>query len=168
MLLNKFKKIGAMRRDIFSIAERSRIMSLIRVKNTAPERLVKSALRVLGQRYRSHTKAMPGCPDIVLPEIKTVIFVNGCFWHQHGHCKRPGIPIKNPGSFWRKKFEKNAARLKHQSRLLRSKGWAVFTIWECKLGKNNGKTEAAIVEVNKILNRVKLRNEKKKKQRKAN
>ena len=145
--------------DIWTKKKRSQVMSRIRGKNTRPEKLVKSALRILGYTYRGHVKNMPGCPDIVLPKLKAVIFVNGCFWHQHSRCKRSGIPVSRATAFWKKKFEANAIRLRRQRRALRRQGWSVFTIWECRINGRVSKTKNIINVVKAIVHRIRNRNE---------
>ena len=73
--------------DVFSKEERSNIMRHVKNKDTQPELLVRKALFSQGFRYKLHDKKLPGTPDIVLPKYRTVIFVNGCFWHGHKNCK---------------------------------------------------------------------------------
>lgn len=89
--------------DIFSFQKRSDIMSKIGGKNTKPEILVRKFLFSKGFRYRINVKTLPGKPDIVLPKYKTVIFINGCFWHGH-NCKKGKLPSSNI-DFWRKKYQ---------------------------------------------------------------
>lgn len=113
---------------------RSKNMSHIRSKNTKPEEIVRKHLFSLGFRYRKNDKRLPGAPDIVLPKYKTVIFVNGCFWHKHD-CKRFAWPSSNE-DYWRPKILGNAARDQHNYELLRSMGWKVLVVWECELKKN--------------------------------
>lgn len=74
--------------DVFSKKKRSAIMALVRSKHTAPEKALKKLLRASGVRYRSHYAGLPGTPDVVLPELKIAIFINGCFWHGHRGCER--------------------------------------------------------------------------------
>ena len=112
---------------------RSKNMSHIRSKNTKPEEIVRKHLFSLGFRYRKNDKRLPGAPDIVLPKYKTVIFVNGCFWHKHD-CKRFVWPLSNE-DYWRPKILGNVARDQHNYELLRDMGWKVLTIWECQLAK---------------------------------
>ena len=105
--------------DIFSQTKRSDIMSKISSKDTKPEILVRKFLFSKGFRYRINVKTLPGKPDIVLPKYKTIIFVNGCFWHGHeidGH-----IPHSNI-DFWKKKIERNKQRDERNKETL--KGWA--------------------------------------------
>lgn len=107
-------------------------MSRIRSSNTAPEELVRKYLFFQGFRYRKNDSRFPGKPDIVLPKYKTVIFVNGCFWHKHEGCKYFVWPQSNK-SFWKDKIEKNVVRDKRNYELLYQMGWRVIIIWECEL-----------------------------------
>ena len=85
-------------------------MSGIRARDTKPELLVRRFLHANGLRYRLHVKSLPGTPDLVLPRWKTVIFVHGCFWHQHPGCHLAYIP-RTRRAFWLEKFERNVARV---------------------------------------------------------
>ena len=106
-------------------------MSRITGKNTNPERYVRSILHKNGFRFSLHKKDLPGKPDIVLKRYKTVINVNGCFWHHH-NCGRYKIP-KNNRKFWLKKFKDNKKRDRINSLKLKKTGWKVHKIWECQL-----------------------------------
>lgn len=110
---------------------RSMNMSHIRSKNTKPEELVRKYLFAKGFRYRKNVKKLPGCPDIVLPKYKTVIFVNGCFWHKHD-CPRFVWPSSNQ-QYWIPKIQKNVERDKANFQQLKNLGWRVFVVWECQL-----------------------------------
>ncbi|MFH1389609.1 MAG: very short patch repair endonuclease, partial [Candidatus Margulisiibacteriota bacterium] len=86
---------------------------------------------------KSHVRALPGVPDIVYAKEKVAIFVNGCFWHR---CPKCGLKLpKSHKPFWRLKFSKNEARDKKNIKLLRKKGWAAITVWECEIKKDNPK-----------------------------
>jgi len=106
-------------------------MSRITGKNTNPERYVRSLLHKNGFRFSLHKKDLPGKPDIVLKKYKTVINVNGCFWHHH-NCGSYKIP-KNNRKFWLNKFKKNKKRDRINSLKLNRLGWKVYKIWECQL-----------------------------------
>lgn len=121
--------------DNHSKEARSRNMAHIRSKDTKPEVVVRKYLFSKGFRYRKNVKNLPGCPDIVLPKYKTVIFVNGCFWHKHD-CSRFVWPSSNH-EYWHAKIERNVERDKKNYRLLESNGWSVILIWECQLKKKN-------------------------------
>ena len=118
--------------DIKSKEERSYNMSRIRGKDTKPETLVRKYLFSRGFRYRKNDRRLPGTPDIVLSKYKTVIFVNGCFWHGHQGCKYFVWP-KNNADFWKTKIETNIQRDKAKQSKLREMGWKVIVIWECQL-----------------------------------
>lgn len=107
-------------------------MSRIRGRDTAPERVVRSALHRLGYRFRLHRRDLPGRPDIVLPRLSTVVFVHGCFWHRHARCRFAYTPKSNI-AFWLEKFASNVDRDRRTTRQLRSEGWKVVTIWECQV-----------------------------------
>lgn len=107
-------------------------MSRIRSKDTKPEELVRKYLFSKGFRYRKNDVRLPGKPDIVLPKYKTVIFVNGCFWHGHQGCRYFVWP-KNNAEFWKKKIGDNIQRDDKICSLLKELGWNVIVIWECEL-----------------------------------
>src|SRR5664279_274178 len=118
--------------DVHTKATRSYNMSRIKGKNTKPEMLVRKFLHSHGFRYRLHDKKLPGKPDIVLPKYKTVIFVNGCFWHGHGSCKYFVIP-KTKTEWWLSKINSNKERDNLYVLLLKDAGWRSITLWECSL-----------------------------------
>ena len=112
---------------------------MIRSKNTKPEELVRKYLFSQGFRYRKNVRKLPGCPDIVLPKYKTVIFVNGCFWHGHKGCKYFVWPKSN-AEYWYKKIENNVNRDIKNIKLLQEQGWIVLTVWECELKKERAES----------------------------
>lgn len=114
---------------------RSMNMSRIRSTNSKPEEIVRKYLFAKGFRYRKNVKKLPGCPDIVLPKYKTVIFVNGCFWHKHD-CPRFVWPSSNR-EYWIPKIQKNVERDNLNSIELQNMGWRIITVWECELKKKN-------------------------------
>lgn len=120
--------------DVMTPQQRHECMSHIRSKDTKPEQLVRQALWHSGFRYRLHVKGLPGKPDIVLPKYRTVIFINGCFWHGHEGCRYYVIPKTNT-SFWLDKISSNKARDARDESALKEAGWRVVTIWECELKK---------------------------------
>ena len=113
-------------------AQRSYIMSRVKHEGTKPEMLVRKHLFSQGFRYRVNDRRYPGAPDIVLPKWKTVIFVQGCFWHQHSGCKKANPPKSNL-EYWEPKFKKNVSRDKENQRILREMGWQIILVWECEL-----------------------------------
>jgi len=110
-------------------------MSQIRSTNTKPEELVRKYLFSRGFRYRKNDKRYPGKPDIVLPKYKTVIFVNGCFWHKHEGCRYFVWPKSNI-EFWEEKITRNVNRDNDNYRMLKEMGWNVLIVWECELKKD--------------------------------
>lgn len=112
--------------------QRRRNMSAVKGKDTKPEVLVRKWLHAAGYRFRLHVKDLPGKPDIVLPKYKTVIFVNGCFWHQHSGCSHAKLPETNK-QFWDDKLRKNIHRDERNYKKLRDLGWDVQIIWECEV-----------------------------------
>ena len=110
---------------------RSYNMSRIRSKDTKPEILVMKFLFANGFRYRKNAKELPGCPDIVLSKYRTVIFVQGCFWHMH-NCGRFHWPTTNQ-EYWERKIYRNVERDKINKEQLQALGWKVLTVWECEL-----------------------------------
>jgi DNA mismatch endonuclease (patch repair protein) len=107
-------------------------MSGIRGKNTTPELIVRRFLHAAGLRYGLHRRDLPGCPDIVLTRLRTVVFVHGCFWHQHPRCRYATRPATNR-TFWSRKLLGNVERDARQRRALRRAGWRVFVVWECQV-----------------------------------
>jgi len=135
--------------DPLNPTQRSYCMSQVRSRNTKPEMFIRSKLHKMGYRFRIHVKSLPGKPDIVLKKYKTVVFVNGCFWHGHS-CKKGKLPSTNV-DFWKDKIEKNIHRDATNERNLKKIGWNVVIIWECNL--ENGlsmlvqKLDAAIEKI---------------------
>lgn len=120
--------------DHISPEHRSWNMSRIKGKDTKIEVQVRSWLFSRGFRFRKNDKRCPGKPDVVLPKYKTVIFINGCFWHRHEGCKYATTP-KTRTDFWLEKFERNVANDKRHVQQLEELGWKVITLWECELRK---------------------------------
>ena len=118
--------------DSISTERRSWNMSRVKSRNTKPEILVRSILHRKGYRFRIHAKTLPGRPDIVLPKYKSVIFVNGCFWHRHKNCADATLP-KTRTEFWQNKFDQTIKRDNKNRKELTSLGWNILTIWECQL-----------------------------------
>ncbi len=129
--------------------QRSRCMAAIKGKNTKPEVMVRKFLFSKGLRYRLNNRKLPGSPDVVLKKYKTVIFVDGCFWHGHEGCKYFRLPKSNT-SFWEAKITRNIERDRETTQALKDLGWKVIRIWECEL-RNKGNREAAL---NKLFNDI--------------
>ena len=111
---------------------RSSNMKRIRSGDTGPERAVRSLLHRLGFRFRLHPKNLPGRPDIILPKYSKVIFVHGCFWHQHKKCKFAYRPATHK-KYWIPKLARNVERDRENVYALRRLGWKSIVIWECEL-----------------------------------
>ena len=135
--------------DIFSQTKISDIMSKISSKDTKPVILFRNFLFSKGFRYRINVKTVPGKPDIVLPKYKTIIFVNGCFWHGH-NCKKGKLPSSNT-DFWKEKISNNKSRDAKNSDLLVKLGWKVIIIWQCEISKIDNRTKI----LNKLLEDIK-------------
>jgi len=110
---------------------RSRMMASVRSKDTGPEMRVRRFLHGLGFRYSVHAKRLPGKPDLVLRRHGSVVFVHGCFWHQHLGCRRATMP-KTRRAFWVDKFRENALRDARNVEVLENEGWRVYIVWECQ------------------------------------
>lgn len=116
--------------DVHSPQQRSFNMSRIRGRDTKPEMIVRSLVHQMGFRFRLHRRDLPGCPDLVLPRHRKVIFVHGCFWHLH-RCRYGRVTPRTNAEFWQQKRAGNAARDQRNIRRLRRDGWKVLVIWEC-------------------------------------
>ena len=115
-------------------------MAAIKGKDTKPEMIVRKYLFSRGLRFRVQVRKLPGNPAIVLPKYKTVIFVNGCFWHGHEGCKYFRLPKSNI-EFWEQKIERNIARDTRNEAELKLLGWRVIRVWECDIKKVAGREE---------------------------
>ena len=118
--------------DVHSKETRSFNMSQIKGKNTKPEMLVRKFLFANGFRYRIHDKKLPGKPDIVLPKLKTVVFVHGCYWHGHENCKYFVLP-KTRTDWWLQKINRTKEVDRINFSCLADEGWKIITIFECEL-----------------------------------
>jgi len=131
--------------DVFSKEKRSEIMSRIKSKDTKPELILRSSLHRLGLRFRLHSADLPGKPDLTFKKYRVVVFVNGCFWHGHGRCRKSALPESNR-KFWKTKIEKNKTRDQKVYRKLKRMGWRVILVWECQLMKNVDKAARKLAE----------------------
>ncbi|WP_241613728.1 DNA mismatch endonuclease Vsr [Chryseobacterium sp. SSA4.19] len=136
--------------DKHSKEVRSYNMSQVKSKDTKPELLVRKFLFSKGFRYRLHNKKLPGTPDIVLSKYKTVILINGCFWHGHEGCKYYTIP-KTRTNWWIDKINRNIDRDVENKTKLQDLGWKIIEIWECEL-----KVKARESTLEAILQKIKL------------
>jgi DNA mismatch endonuclease, patch repair protein len=112
-------------------SHRSWTMAQIRSKNTTQEIAVRKAAHALGLRFRLHGLSLPGKPDLVFRRWRTVLFVNGCFWHSHRNCERARTPQTNV-EYWKKKLLRNVRRDQENVELLKKSGWRCAVIWECQ------------------------------------
>jgi DNA mismatch endonuclease (patch repair protein) len=111
---------------------RSENMRRIRSKNTVPEMAVRRLVHSMGYRYRLHRGDIPGKPDLAFPRRRKVIFIHGCFWHQHPGC-REGRPPKSNAAYWLPKLSRNQERDKTALEKLAASGWQALVVWECEI-----------------------------------
>src|ERR1019366_2504407 len=123
---------------------RSAVMSRIRSRNTKPELIVRKALHAAGLRYRLHRKDLLGHPDIVFPSRRVAVFVDGCFWHQHG-CRLSHIPASRQ-EYWVPKLARNRQRDEMNRQSLSQSGWRVLSVWECE-ARDSVRLETLVAEV---------------------
>lgn len=107
-------------------------MRQVHSKGTKTELIVRRIIHSMGYRYRLHSSKLPGCPDLVFSSRKKVIFVHGCFWHQHD-CKRGNRIPSSRRDYWLPKLERNKQRDSENQQKLKDCGWDVLVIWECEL-----------------------------------
>lgn len=120
--------------DVLTVECRSALMARIQGKNTKPELAVRRIAHGLGYRYRLHRRDLPGTPDLTFSQLKKIIFVHGCFWHQHGGCRYAYKPKSNT-VFWEQKFSTNRKRDTDVLRKLHGLGWKTLVVWECETEK---------------------------------
>lgn len=137
--------------DKMTKEQRSRCMASIHSKGTKPELAVRRYLFARGFRYRLNHPRLPGHPDIVMRKYRTVIFVNGCFWHGHEGCKYFVLP-KSRTDFWKAKIERNRERDREEQRKLARMGWHCITVWECQLKPKT--REQTLLSLEHTLNRI--------------
>jgi DNA mismatch endonuclease, patch repair protein len=117
--------------DNLTPERRSANMSRIRSADTLPEMVVRRLVHSMGYRFRLHVPALPGKPDIVLPRLKKIVEVRGCFWHQHPGCIDSHVP-KSRLDYWKPKLARNQQRDQQNRRRLHDLGWRMLVIWECE------------------------------------
>jgi DNA mismatch endonuclease, patch repair protein len=132
--------------DKLSAERRSENMRQIRSKNTNPEVLLRRLIHAQGYRFRLHRKDLPGKPDLVFSSRRKVIFVHGCFWHQHPGCREGRLPSSRL-EYWGPKLQRNRQRDLANRLELKRKGWTCLTIWECELSD----TDAVMKRVRRFL-----------------
>ncbi len=122
--------------DFMTPKQRSQAMSKVRGVNTKPEKLIRSHLHRQGFRFRINNPNLPGKPDIVLKKFNAVIFVHGCFWHNHKGCKKSKLP-KTRKEFWKKKITDTVMRDQRNIANLMKLGWRIAIVWECGTKKKD-------------------------------
>jgi DNA mismatch endonuclease (patch repair protein) len=132
--------------DSLTKSQRQICMSHNKSKGTSPELFIRKIISSLGYRCSLHRKNLPGCPDIIFPKRKKVIFINGCFWHRHSCKKGRSMPATRK-KFWQQKFDETIKRDKKNKRELKKLGWKVLVIWECQIKK----PEKLISKISKFL-----------------
>lgn len=132
--------------DNLTKEQRKLCMTKIKAKNTKPEIAVRKVLSRLGARYRLHNSKLVGKPDIVIAKVKKIIFINGCFWHQHKNCRKQAMPKANK-KYWELKLQRNVEKQEQDIKLLRKQGWEVYKIWECQTNNEDKLTQ----KISKIL-----------------
>lgn len=135
--------------DVMTPEQRSRCMAAIKGKDTKPEMIVRKYLFSRGMRFRVQVRKLPGNPDIVLPKYKTVILVNGCFWHGHEDCKYFRLPKSNV-EFWKEKIGRNIERDRESMQALLDLGWKIIRVWECEL-RNKANREDTLNKIYKSI-----------------
>lgn len=123
-------------------------MSRIKGRDTAPEKRVRSLLHRLGFRFSLRRKDLPGRPDIVLPARNLAVFVHGCFWHRHQHCRNSVLPKTRP-EFWLAKLNGNVERDRRNVAALKHLGWQVLTVWECEIENESKLSDKLIATLTK-------------------
>lgn len=118
--------------DVYGPETRSRVMRSVGSKDTKPEMQVRRLLHAHGFRFRLHREDLPGKPDIVFPGRRKIIFVHGCFWHQHPSCPHAARPSSN-SDYWRRKLDRNVQRDAETQVKLAGMGWTTFVVWECQV-----------------------------------
>ena len=111
---------------------RRRTMQAVKSKNTTPELIVRRLLHANGYRYRLHSGALPGRPDLVFPSKRKIIFIHGCFWHGHNCLRGSRVPKTNT-EYWTNKIARNRLRDTKARQELQVRGWRILYIWECEL-----------------------------------
>lgn len=133
--------------DNLTKKQRKFCMSRIKSRDTNPETAVRNILTSMGLRYRLNCVKLNGRPDIVISKLKTIFFINGCFWHQHKGCKKAVMPKTNK-EYWKNKLERNVEKQASDIKILEKEGWKVYVIWECEI-KNKDKLNEKIIKISR-------------------
>jgi DNA mismatch endonuclease (patch repair protein) len=123
--------------DIFTKEKRRLIMQSVRRQGTKPENRVAAVLKARNLTFEQQTSHLPGRPDFLFADAKTVLFVHGCFWHGHNRCRKGVVLSQTDPQYWIAKIERNQQRDRRVARKLRSLGYKVYTVWECQIGKDH-------------------------------
>jgi DNA mismatch endonuclease, patch repair protein len=129
--------------DKLSKTRRSENMRRIRSKDTTPELSLRRLVHRMGYRFRLHKRDLPGKPDLVFPGKKKIVFLHGCFWHQHQECREGRVPGTRL-EYWEPKLARNKERDALTEAALKSLGWDVLTLWECELEKEPAEVSKAL------------------------
>ncbi len=135
--------------DIVNGKTRSKMMASVRSKNTMIEVEIRRRLFAKGYRFRLHSNGLPGKPDIVFPKYSAVIFINGCFWHNHG-CPRSKLP-QTRRQWWKAKLEGNRRHDEEVIFKLKDMRWRIIIVWECCVRRAGIRQVDAL---DKIANRI--------------
>jgi DNA mismatch endonuclease, patch repair protein len=132
------------------------MMSKVKSKGGKAETLLRKALWRLGYRYRLHTKAILGKPDLTLARYRTVVFVDGDFWHGRGIVDNGerafGLTLRTKRRrWWVNKIKGNVQRDKSVTRTLTQGGWHVIRVWESHVLKD---PKGAATEIHEALRAV--------------
>ena len=128
--------------DTVSPEQRSAIMARVKSHGTEPELKIRRLVWGLGYRYRLNDRRLPGRPDLLFPRLRKIIFVHGCFWHQHS-CPAAARPSAR-SEYWNKKLERNMLRDRKNLHLLRKDGWSILVVWECQIRKLDNLTSRIV------------------------
>lgn len=128
--------------DTFSPERRREIMQSVRQVRTKPEETLAFLLKDEGFGYAMNVEDLPGKPDFVFEDAGLIVFVHGCFWHGHDHCRKGRSRPKSNRRYWREKIDRNKRRDQRIKRQLRQMGYSVYVVWECEL--RNGKLPARV------------------------
>jgi DNA mismatch endonuclease (patch repair protein) len=131
--------------DFVDKSVRSRMMAAVRSKNTKSEIEIRRRLFRLGFRYRLHGRDMPGKPDLIFPRYRAVVFINGCFWHNHD-CQFGALPLTRR-NWWRSKLEGNRKRDEKVLSILHEEGWRTLIVWECSFRKATRNRESVLNDI---------------------
>jgi DNA mismatch endonuclease (patch repair protein) len=117
--------------DVFVKSLRAEVMRSVKSsKNKSTELKLIAFFKESGIKGWRRNYNLPGKPDFTFPQMKLVLFADGCFWHGH-NCRnlRPGTNK----DYWDRKINRNRERDSEITVLLESREWKVIRIWECNI-----------------------------------